>query len=462
MKRNRAQSNDGKGEGQSMATATAGAASAPADRSSLEHARRLALIGICIVFGAVIPLGAWMALAPLSMAVVAPGFVKVDLNRRPVQHLEGGIVRSVLVRDGQTVSAGDPILVLGDVGVDADRNRLDYRLNVERAGIARLEAEQARARTLAFPRELTAAASGDDRVQQALAKETALFESRRDSLASEMALMKTQRNHVEEEVHSLRAQIARMDSSLALQQKDLDTNRSLLEGGFISPNRVAQVEAVVVDYAGRLEERRSEISRAGQRLGEIDLKIRSIQNAYVQAASDQLKVATARIGEIEQEMRKSEDAAARQVVVAPASGAIIELKFTSPGAVVRPGDSIAEIVPADARLMIEAHIRPEELNHVQFNQRARIKFTAFKYRNTSMVTGRVTYVSADRLIDRASNLPYFSVTILADPESLQSVGEFNLQAGMPAEVYIEGSKQTALQYLVEPLASTVRKAGRQM
>ena len=128
----------------------------------------------------------------------------------------------------------------------------------------------------------------------------------------------------------------------------------------------------------------------------------------------------------------------------------------------RPGDSIAEIVPVDSRLMIEARIRPEELNHVQLEQRARIKFTAFKYRNTSMVTGKVTYVSADRLIDKGTNLPYFSVMIVADPESLSSVGQFNLQAGMPAEVYIEGTKQTALQYLLEPLSSTVRKAGRQM
>ena len=182
----------------------------------------------------------------------------------------------------------------------------------------------------------------------------------------------------------------------------------------------------------------------------------------MQTASDQLKAAAARVGEIEQEMRKSEDASARQMVSAPAGGAVIELKFTSPGSVVRPGDSIAEIVPTDSRLMIEAHIKPEELNHVQLEQRARIKFTAFKYRNTSMVTGKVTYVSADRLIDKGSNLPYFSVMIVADPESLSSVGQFNLQAGMPAEVYIEGTKQTALQYLLEPLSSTVRKAARQM
>ena len=155
------------------------------------------------------------------MAVVAPGFVKVDLNRRPVQHLEGGIVRAVLVRDGQSVNAGDPILMLGDVGVEADRNRLAYRMNVERAGLARLEAEQAGAQRLVFPRELQAAARTDERIKHALLKESALFDSRRHSLDSEVALMSTQRERIEQETVALRAQITQVQNSLALQQKDL-------------------------------------------------------------------------------------------------------------------------------------------------------------------------------------------------------------------------------------------------
>jgi membrane fusion protein, epimerase transport system len=149
-------------------------------------------------------------------------------------------------------------------------------------------------------------------------------------------------------------------------------------------------------------------------------------------------------------------------VVAPASGEIIDLKFTSRGAVVRPGDSIADIVPSDAKLTIEARIRPEEINHVHRGQPARVRFTAHKYRNTALVTGTVTYVSADRLIDRASNLPYYSVTILADADSLRAATDLTLQAGMPAEVYIEGTKQTALQYLLEPITSTMRRAAREI
>ena len=432
-------------------------------RSSQQHANRLVRGGWWIILGAIVPIGIWSALAALSMAVVAPAFVKVDLNRRPVQHLEGGIVRTVLVRDGQFVKAGDPILILGDVGVEADRNRLAYRVNVERAALARLDAEQSLAKTLVFPADLVAAAQQDDRVKQGLIKETALFEARRNSLGSEVALMKMQRERVEQEIVALRAQIGHALSSHDSQAQALEAQRRLLAGGFIAPTRVVQLEAGLSDYAVKLEERRSELARAQQRLVEIDLKIKSVANEFAKTASDQLKVTAAQLTEIEQERRKSDDAAVRQVVRAPASGEVMDLKFTSPGAIVRPGEPIAEIVPSDAKLMIEAQIRPEEINNVQRDQPARIKFTAFKYRNTSMVTGKVSYVSADRLIDRASNLPYYSVMILADADSVQAAGsELKLQAGMPAEVYIDGSTQTPLQYLTAPITSTMRKAGRQM
>ena len=150
------------------------------------------------------------------------------------------------------------------------------------------------------------------------------------------------------------------------------------------------------------------------------------------------------------------------MVTAPASGQVIDLKFTSPGAVVRPGDTIAEIVPSDARLTIEAHVRPEDVNNVYLEQPARVKFNALKYRNARMASGTVSYVSADRLIDETTRMPYYGVTILVDDKSLFAAGDLKLHAGMPAEVYIEGITQTPFQYLVDPITSVVRRAGRQM
>ncbi len=219
----------------------------------------------------------------------------------------------------------------------------------------------------------------------------------------------------------------------------------------------------MADYASKVDERRSELARAGQRIADIDLRIRSLQNAYVQTASDEVKTSVARLTDIDQEMRKTDDAASRQVVVAPASGEIIDLKFTSPGAVVRPGDSIAEIVPSDARLMLEAHIRPEEINHVHLKQKARIKFTALKYRSAPMVDGEVT-LHLGRPPDRP-RAPASRISACwwrRTTSALVARREVKLQAGMSAEVYIDGTSQTPLQYLVEPVMSTFRKAGRQL
>lgn len=434
----------------------------PKRTTSEQQIKRLVGMGLWTVLGIVVPLGVWVGVAPLAMAVVAPAHVKVDLNRRPVQHLEGGIVRQVMVRDGQVVKEGEPLVVIGDVGVDADRNRLTYRLAVERTTQERLDAEQRRAPSLAFSEGLRAEARKDPRLQDALAKESALFTARQHSLNSELALMRQLRQRVQQEIGALEAQGVKAQESLGLQRRDLESNRDLVREGFVSTARINQMEASVADYTAKLEERRSELARGHGRLIDADIKSNSIVNEYVRSASDQLKATVARVSEIEQELRKSDDATTRQVVLAPAAGEVIDLKFTSPGAVVRPGDTIAEIVPSNTALMIEAQIRPEEVNNVLVGQGARIKFTAFKYRNATMVTGNVTYVSGDRFTDKVTQMPYYSVTILADVESVKAVGDLKMQAGMPAEVYIDGGFQTALQYLLEPITSTLRRAARQM
>jgi HlyD family secretion protein len=427
-----------------------------------EEAGRLVRTAWWVVLAALLPAGLWLGLAPITTSVVAPGYVKVDLNRRPVQHREGGIVRSVLVRDGQRVRLGDPVLALGDIGVQADRERLDYRSSVLRASVARLEAEQLRAPALHFAADLLDSGAADPRVREALKKEAALFDARRATLESELGLMQTQRERIDRECAALRSQIAQMRLALALRRKTLDLNRNLLDDGFISPARIMQIEAETVDYAAVLDQRESELARATQRLGDVELRMQASRNAYVQAASDQLKSVGAQLTEIEQEVRKATDAAARQVVTAPADGEVIDLKFTSPGSVIRPGDQIADIVPSDAVLMVEARIRPEDINNVRLDQHARLKFTALKYRNNAMVNGTVTYVSGDRLTDSRNGQTWYSALVAVDPASLHLSGDIVLQAGMPAEVFIEGSTQTTLQYLVEPLTSTARKALRQM
>jgi HlyD family secretion protein len=427
----------------------------------VQEARGLARWGGVVLLGGLLPVLAWMALAPLSSAVVAPAYVKVDLNRRPVQHAEGGIVREVLVRDGQRVRRGDPLLVLGDVSVDADKNRLDYRVMAERASLARLDAEQGMAKAVAFPPEVLAAAKTDARLQAQVAKEQSLFQTRRLALTGQVALLRSQREKIAEETVFLQGQIRQAMDSMAFQKTDLENNRKLLKDGYIAATRIAQLEGVVADYGVKLEERRSELARAGQRMIDTELKMRSLESEYRQQASDQLKVTAARVSEIEQEQRKSVDASARQIIIAPADGEVIDLKYATPGAVIPPRETIAEIVPDDTRLLTEARIRTEDINRIQRGQAADIRFTAFKSRTTQLVQGKLVYVSADRLVDRATNVAYYSALVEADPASLASAGDLKLLAGMPAEVYIKGEERTPLQYLAEPVTQVLRRAARE-
>ena len=434
------------------------------DETLADHVReasRLSYRGLAILLFGLFPIMAWLSIAPLSSAVIASAFVKVDLNRRQVQHQEGGIVREVRVRDGQHVVQGEPLIVLGDVGVDADLQRINGRLLAERASVARLEAEQSLLRTVSFPDELIAAAKSDGRLAGQIEKERALFAARRSALNGQTELLREQRARVDQEIVALRAQIGSSDESLRLQRNELESVRNLRKDGYVSVAQVTQLEATVADYASRTEEHRSELARAQQRATEINLKINALEGQYRQAASDQLREAASTVSELEQVQRTSADASDRQLILAPASGEIIGLKYTTPGAVIAPRETIAEVVPLDARLVIEARIRTEDINRVHQGQEADIRFTAFNRRMTKLVSGNIVYIAGDRLVDPVTNIPYYTALIETDAASLKDAGDLKLQAGMPAEVYLKGESRTALQYLLEPVTNSMRRAGRE-
>ena len=426
-------------------------------REAARHSRR----GLGILLFGLLPVAAWLALAPLTSAVVAHAVVKVDLNRRPVQHQEGGIVREVRVRDGQRVRQGEPLIVLGDVAVDADSQRIRHLLLAEQVGVARLEAEQALKASIDVPEPVLVAAASDPRIAELINKERDLFGARRRALVDQTGLLRTQRANVEQEIVSLRAQIDSSIESLGLQKRELETHRDLSQKGYVSAGRVLQLEATVADYAARIEEHRSELARARQRTTEIDLKINGLEGQYRQSASDGLREGATRLSNLEQEQRKTADASSRQLILAPASGEVIELKYTTPGAVIAPRETIAAIVPSDARLVVEARIRTEDIGRVRQGQPADVRFTAFKYRTTQVVSGSVVYVGGDRLVDAATNEPYYVALVETDAASLAAAGEIQLHAGMPAEVFLKGERRTALEYLLEPVTAALQRAGRE-
>jgi HlyD family type I secretion membrane fusion protein len=439
----------------------------------MDDARALVRRGTWVLALGVFPGLAWLTWAPLSSAVVTQGYVKVDLNRRTVQHAEGGTVRVVHVRDGQKVKKGEPLIELGDVSVAAEFQRLQVRLQAERAGVIRLEAEQDLRAAPEWTGELLDAAGRDPSLAEQIRKEQALFSARRSSLRTQSDLLQQQREKVMQEMGSLRLQIDRAQESIKAQRAELDTNKSLVQEGYIAATRVLQLQATVADYGVKLEERRGELVRAEQRVVDINLKLRGLESDYRQQASDQLKVAQVRVNDIEQELRKASDVAQRQIITAPVDGEVMGLRYTAPGAVLAPRETIADVVPADPRLLVETRIRTEDINRVHLNQKAELRFTSYRYRTTPLVPGRVSYVSADRVVDRDSGASYYTVQVEVDAsqQALLASGAaasgeagdapVRLQAGMPTEIYLQGEVRTPLRYLVEPVLEALRHAGRE-
>jgi HlyD family type I secretion membrane fusion protein len=416
--------------------------------------------GVAVLGVGVLGLGAWLVLAPLSGAVIAPGFVKVDMNRKLVQHQEGGIVKQVLVRDGEQVRQGQILVVIDDVRLDATLDLLRTQHDGERAKAARLEAERAFLPQVAFPQELAARRS-EPKVAELLQREAALFRARREALDSQVAVLRKQILHTVDEAQALAGQIAAEERALKSQKEELAVNQALLKQGFVQKTRLMSLERAVADYEARWEEHRAELAKTRQRASELELRVLAQRNSYVQSAADELKEASTRLFDLEERLRPSKDASDRQRIAAPIAGEVVGMRVFSPGSVVGPREVLMEIVPEDKTLVVEARIRPEDINHVRAGYPAEVRLTAYQTRTTPLVAGNVNYVSADRMVDPQSGAPYYVVNVDISAGALVDAGNLRMQAGMPAEVYIRTDSRTAFDYMLAPVTSYLRRGMRE-
>jgi HlyD family type I secretion membrane fusion protein len=421
---------------------------------------RIARGGLAVAMLGLLALGTWLVLAPLSGAVIAPGFVKVDMNRKVVQHQEGGIVKRVFVRDGEKVQQGQTLLVIDDVRLDATLDLLRTQHDGERAKAARLEAERAFLPAVTFPPEL-AARNGEPKVAELLQRETALFRARREALDSQIAVLRKQIRHTVDEAQALAGQIAAEERALKSQKEELAVNQQLLKQGFVQKTRLMSLERAVADYEARWEEHRAELAKTRQRSSELELRVLAQRNAYVQSATDELKEISTRLFDLEERLRPSKDASDRQRIAAPIAGEVVGLRVFSPGAVVGPREVLMEIVPEDKTLIVEARIRPEDINHVRAGSQAEVRLTAYQTRTTPLVAGNVNYVSADRMVDPQSGAPYYVVNVDVSAGALVDAGNLRMQAGMPAEVYIRTDSRTAFDYMLAPVTAYLRRGMRE-
>jgi len=436
------------------------AAQAAAAGENFESPRKLITAGIGAILVLVLAVAGWSALAPVSGAVVAAGSVKVDMYRRTVQHQEGGIVGEILVRDGSKVKAGDPLIILKDVKVDASTEMVLTQLDGELAKTARLQAEQAWAKSIVFPDELIKRAN-DPRIAEILRRETQLFNTRREAYESQLALIRSQIRDTEHEITARQAQIKADRDAVKYSRSELESNRKLQKEGFISQTRILGLERATADVEARLGEHQADIASARARASDLKLKAENLRATMMQDAANELRNSTGQALDLRERLRPLQDAGERQRIVAPIGGEVVGLKFTSVGAVIGPRDPILDIVPENIELIVEARVRPEDINYVSVGAEADVRLTSFRRRITPTVEGSVIYVSADRIEDKQERTAYYVAHVRVTSEALAKAGDLKLQAGMPAEVFIKTAPRSALMYVVDPIFGFLARSLRE-
>jgi HlyD family type I secretion membrane fusion protein len=424
---------------------------APDARTRGELGRRMRGFFIPLTVAAAL-LALWSATAPLSGAIVAPAQVKVELNRKTVQHQEGGIVREILVRDGQKVRAGEPLVVVGDVRSDAALSLQRDQLRAELVRKARAAAEATLAPRFAPPQAEAAS--------EHAARERALFAARRRTLDEQVASLEAQISDAQAQTVALESQIAAGETSARLSVEELEINDKLAKQGFVNRARMLALERTAADYRSRIGEASSDLAAARQRIGELHARIAQARNQYQSQAADELRDASARVRELEERLRPSQDQVERQLVRSPVDGEVMALRVSAPGEVIGPREPILDVVPAREKLVVEARIRPEDVDHVRKDSAAEVRLTAFDARTTPLLPGRVTFVSPDRMT-RPSGESWYAATVELEAEGLQRHPQLRVQAGMPAELYVTTSRRTLFEYLARPVAIFAHRAMRE-
>lgn len=420
--------------------------------------RLLGYATIIIFFGG---LTLWSSLAPLASAAVAPGVVSPDGARKTIQHLEGGIIRSIHVREGQLVSTGEPLVTLENTRALARYNELSQRVIHLRALRARLLAEQLREPSIDYPSELLN--PQDDIAAEARRSQDTLFESRSKIQISREDILRQRMAQISEEINGLKEVIAAEDDQARLINAEIEMVRKLVDKGLERLPRLLSLQRQQAEVRAGRAQNVGSIARNQQRIGETEIQLLATRQQANEEVSEQLTQVRSELGLLRSQLPERVDELARTQVTSPISGRIMNVKVTTEvGGIVGPGDAILDIVPDQTNLLIDARVRPVDIDNVVAGMRARIILTAFNQRNFPNIYGEVRSVSADRLIEERTGEPYFLAKVVVNPEDLAIINnDFELIAGMPAEVMILTGKRTFFSFLVQPFVDSFRRSFRE-
>jgi HlyD family secretion protein len=409
---------------------------------------------VVVLFFAV--LGGWAALAPLSSGAIAPGVVSPDSNRKVIQHLEGGIIRTVHVREGQTVRAGDKLITLESTRAEAtfsSREEQWLRLLVIRA---RLEAQATSATEMVLPPEL--AEISDQGFLDFVKTQQQLFTIRQTTITQQEAIFERQIEQLGSEIDSVAAETAGMYRQIELLTDELVDKESLLASQLVSRSVVLNLQREQARLESAIAANGARIARANQSIEETKLSLLQAREKYRDQVAEESTRTNNEIAQIDEDMIATGDVLRRTEIVSPVDGVVLNFRNQTTGGVVRPGEAIMDVVPVGEDMIIIARLPPKDIDVVHVGLSAHVTLVPFASRNALPLNGEVTQVAADSTLDEATRQHYYEVRVRVGLDELARHDGYYMSPGMPADVTVVTGERTMLEYLVDPFLRSIRSA----
>ena len=418
--------------------------------------------GFFVLFVGVFGFGLWATTAPIAGAVVTPGVFVATSQNKIVQHLEGGIIREILVEEGDRVVAGQTLLRLDETQPLADLRRLRLRAAQLEAKAARLDAEAQQRETIVFPEHLTREPV-DEGVAAAVATQREIFDARRYKLITEFQILE---RAIASYQHRMDGDAARLDGArtqFEILDEELKAKQELFEQGLVRSPEYFALRRAHAEMAGEIGELEARIESTQERMAGAQGELERAKRTASQRAIEEAEEVAAELKDIRERITAQEAVLGRIEVQAPVDGIVVKLNYHTPGGVIRPGADILALLPSGDELVIEAKVQPQDIDSLAKATEATVRLTALSQRVTPTIEGEVIYVSADALpdVDSGGRANAYVVRVKLDGAEMARIGGFLPTPGMPAELYIKTGDRTFFEYLFKPVIDTMNGAFRE-
>ena len=415
--------------------------------------RNIGSVIVIITFGI---FGGWSFLAPMDSSVLAPGVVVVRAYSKTIQHLEGGIVSKILIKDGDLVNEGQPLLVLDDSQIKAQLEIIRAQNITLTAQVSRLRAERDNLKAINYPELLQD--TSDKRVSDARLAENNAFNSRKNAYNGEVDILNQRIGQTLSKINGLQGQVSSKKQLNESYSEEIHDLKELLAEGFADKQHLREVERNYALQTGEIQQLNAEIITSQMLINEAHLQILQLQKKFQEDVSSKLSEVQAHLNDVAEQFAASQDKLNRIVIKAPSSGMVLGLSVHNENNVISPGRPILYIVPQNTELVVEARVPPNDIDQVSVGLQTEVRFSAFKQYKAPKMNGKVIGLSADLLTDEKTGVTYYQARVELTAESRKALGKLQLLPGMPVEVFIKTGERTLFEYLAQPATNSFARA----